>query len=108
MGTPSGHDILGGNEFRLRQGFALQNACDAAPAAVRARRSIAVQLEDGHEGFSRHLDGAEVPHLLLARPMKCGYISWGPLQDMTSSAEMNSACGKVLLRKTLVTPHRRR
>jgi hypothetical protein len=40
--------------------------------------------------------------------MKCGYISWGPLQDMTSSAEMNSACGKVLLRKTLVTPHRRR
>ena len=70
--------------------------------------SIAVQLKDGHEGFGRHLDGAEVPHLLLARPMKCGYISWGPLQDMTSSAEMNSACGKVLLRKTLVTPHRRR
>ena len=70
--------------------------------------SIAVQLEDGHEGFGRHLDGTEVPHLLLARPMKCGYISWGPLQDMTSSAEMNSACGKVLLRKTLVTPHRRR
>ena len=63
--------------------------------------SVAVQLEDGHEGLSRHLDGAEVPHLLLARPMKCGYISWGPLQDMTSSAEMNSACGKVLLRKTL-------
>ena len=69
--------------------------------------SIAVQLEDGHEGLGRYLDGAEVPHL-LARPMKCGYISWGPLQDMTSSAEMNSACGKVLLRKTLVTPHRRR
>ena len=70
--------------------------------------SIAVQLEDGHEGLSRHLDGAEVPHLLLARLMKCGYISWGPLQDMISSAEVNSACGKVLLRKTLVTPHRRR
>ena len=70
--------------------------------------SVAVQLEDGHKGLGRHLDGAEVPHLLLARPMKCGYISWGPLQDMTSSAEMNSACGKVLLRKTLVTPHRRR
>ena len=66
MGTPSGHDILGGNEFRLRQGFASQNACNAAPAAVRARRSIAVQLEDGHKGFGRHLDGAEVPHLLLA------------------------------------------
>ena len=53
--------------------------------------------------LGRHLDGTEVPHLLLARPMKCGYISWGPFQDMTSSAEMNSACGKVLLRKTLVT-----
>ena len=69
--------------------------------------SVAVQLEDGHEGLSRNLDRTQVPHL-LARPMKCGYISWGPLQDMTSSAEMNSACGKVLLRKTLVTPHRRR
>ena len=69
--------------------------------------SVAVQLKDGHEGLGRHLDGAQIAHL-LARPMKCGYISWGPLQDMTSSAEMNSACGKVLLRKTLVTPHRRR
>ena len=28
--------------------------------------SIAVQLEDGHEGLGRHLDGTEVPHLLLA------------------------------------------
>ena len=70
--------------------------------------SVAVQLEDGHEGLGRNLDRTEVPHLLLARPMKCGYISWRPLQDMTSSAEMNSACGKVLLRKTVVTPHRRR
>ena len=70
--------------------------------------SVAVQLEDGHERLRGYLHGAQIAHLFLARPMKCGYISWGPLQDMTSSAEMNSACGKVLLRKTLVTPHRRR
>ena len=32
----------------------------------------------------------------------------GALSDLTCSAEMNSACAEVLLRKTLVTPHLRR
>ena len=34
-------------------------------------------------------------------------LLWGP-RIRFKWPEMNSACGKVLLRKTLVTPHRRR
>ena len=39
---------------------------DAALAAGRQKESIAVQLEDGHEGLGGNLHGSQVPHLLFA------------------------------------------
>ena len=40
--------------------------------------------------------------LLPVPPKKRGNFGGAPRRDQISSAEINSACGKVLLRKTLV------
>ena len=65
---------------------------------------LLVQLEDGHECLSGKLDGTKTPHLLFARPTKGMAFCGDPIKDFTCSAEVNSACAKVLGRwpKTLV------
>ena len=52
----------------------------------------------------------DVPLGTAARRRLCGFAPFGrsPFGDLTCSAEVNSACAKVLLRKTLETPDFRR
>ena len=84
--------------------------CHAAPSWATTGRSydedglFLVQLENGHEGFGGELHAAQRAHLLFARPTKGMAFCGDPIKDFTCSAEVNSACAKVLGRwlKTLV------
>ena len=49
-----------------------------------------------------HQGNMQLVRLLLHSPQNDGAFCGGPWHKFQSSAEMNSACGKVLLRKTLV------
>ena len=49
-----------------------------------------------------HQGNMQLVRLLLHSPQNDGAFCGGPWHKFQSSAEVNSACGKVLLRKTLV------
>ena len=49
-----------------------------------------------------HQSNMQLVQLLLHSPQNDGAFCGGPWHEFQSSAEVNSACGKVLLRKTLV------
>ena len=49
-----------------------------------------------------HQGNMQLVQLLLHSPQNDGAFCGGPWHKFQSSAEVNSACGKVLLRKTLV------
>ena len=49
-----------------------------------------------------HQSDMQLFQLLLHSPQNDGAFCGGPWHEFQSSAEVNSACGKVLLRKTLV------
>ena len=49
-----------------------------------------------------HQGDMQLIQLLLHSPQNDGAFCGGPWHKFQSSAEVNSACGKVLLRKTLV------
>ena len=77
---------------------------DAALAAGRQKESIAVQLEDGHEGLGGNLYGSQIPHLLLAcSPQKQAFVG-SPDQIQMAGNEFRPfqgfACGKTLGRRT--------
>ena len=59
-----------------------------------AREKLLLQLT--HQG------DMQLVQLLLHSPQNDGAFCGGPWHKFQSSAEVNSACGKVLLRKTLV------
>ncbi len=98
--------ILGRNEFALRQGFALQNACTRLCARRLRRWSSWVC------GSFCPLSSAAPSASASARP-RCGPAPhFAPAQNgdpiySTSSGEMNSPCGKVLPCKTLVRAYAR-
>ena len=64
---------------------------------------LLVQLENGHKGLGGELHAVQRAHLLFARPTKGMAFCGDPMKDFTCSAEVNSACAKVLGRwpKTL-------
>jgi hypothetical protein len=66
--------------------------------------SIAVQLEDGHEGLGGNLYRTQIPHLLLAcSPQKLAFVG-SPDQIQMAGNEFRPfqgfACGKTLERRT--------
>ena len=76
---------------------------DAALAAGRQKGSIAVQLEDGHEGLGGNLYGSQIPHLLACSPQKQAFAG-SPDQIQMAGNEFRPfqgfACGKTLGRRT--------
>ena len=59
-----------------------------------------IQLQHRHKCLRRQLHRPQVPHLLLARPVKSPILR-GPHLYFTCSDGVNPPCAKVLLRKTL-------
>ena len=94
---------MAGNEFRPFQGFACGKTLGRRTCGGKAKESIAVQLEDGHEGLGGNLYGSQIPHLLACSPQKQAFVG-SPDQIQMAGNEFRPfqgfACGKTLGRRT--------
>ena len=91
-GDPFGSDFLGGNEFRLRQGFGGAKTLGRRCAPSLLGKGEVRWTAGSYRRCSSSARRASNPGL---HPRGMFHPAGTPL-DPTSSAEMNSACGKVL------------